>query len=226
MAAVCPRRHPSDPRRISLLRDLPFLLESLPAATPSNKIGVEPPAPAVPVDPRPSASEPASTASSASASPRRSSVRVAAVVFVPQPKRCPESHCLLLSGAHSGSRPCRVDRQVPRRPACSFKSVEAGPPCCPLARIQPPLLPVAPPATKSFVTGLCFLCNEQKLCSSHAPGDRAAALVLESVDQARSRNSVWPSSSCARAQSSVSFRSCEDSFDYIRLSSSWTRSSS
>ena len=26
--------------------------------------------------------------------------------------------------------------------------------------------------------------------------------------------------------SSVSFRSCEDSFDYIRLSSSWTRSSS
>ncbi|XBH64246.1 hypothetical protein VPH35_118049 [Triticum aestivum] len=28
------------------------------------------------------------------------------------------------------------------------------------------------------------------------------------------------------AQPSVSFRSCEDSFDYVRLSSSWTRSSS
>ncbi|XBH56754.1 hypothetical protein VPH35_078502 [Triticum aestivum] len=30
----------------------------------------------------------------------------------------------------------------------------------------------------------------------------------------------------ARFEASVSFRSCEDSFDYIRLSSSWTRSSS
>ncbi|XBH57715.1 hypothetical protein VPH35_079267 [Triticum aestivum] len=30
----------------------------------------------------------------------------------------------------------------------------------------------------------------------------------------------------ARFEASVSFRSCEDSFDYVRLSSSWTRSSS
>nr|XP_040256871.1 vegetative cell wall protein gp1 [Aegilops tauschii subsp. strangulata] len=145
---------------IGLLRDLPFRLESLAAATPSNKIGVEPPAPAVLVDPRPSASEPSSTAplhrsptpSSVSPPPSSSWSPAKSLDYLlsragqgsgldrpPTPKTAPpalQSRVKSPASSASRTRRPRVDRsQTPLRPGAAQPS-KAGPG----TKAQPPAI--------------------------------------------------------------------------------------
>nr|XP_040254137.1 uncharacterized protein LOC109780193 isoform X2 [Aegilops tauschii subsp. strangulata] len=120
------------------------------------------------------------------------------------------------------------------RPPSVFTSGSGRSPRAPPSRTSP--------ASPSLAAGLYFLCFEHEdeqgvpLIDplNRRPCQRTRRTAALRVAQIRSvlceaQSSSWPAAVHRPGQgplSSVPFRSCEDSFDYVRLSSSWTRSSS